>query len=232
LQRDRYQVWCRFTQKDGTPVSNYVAKKVKNTIKKHSSVDEFGFAAQGQFGENLLKKSKKTVYQVTIKDKGYSQGAARILSRVKGALIYPHVVMPVSHEVIDGKKCGVENVNIFIEDDKTYEACLMALKQDKNIRLLDLRCKSIATSSNYLFTSHPHFYNTFLDLSQEDYDLLTKTIGSDNRYPMKALTEEQKFLDLIRRGGPLLFKFVEIVSGLVALKEVYEIVKALQSTVN
>jgi len=217
LGRDNYELWFSLVQQNDQPISSETEKKVKLDIRKHPSIEYF---------KSPFLHPQRGVYQIKVYDEGYSKGVIRILSRVNGVKIYPFVVMPVIGEI--------EHVKFFIEDpegiddSKILGNCKDALKQDKNIQIVDEHCQYLATSIDDMWNAHPNFFNTFIHMEKTDYDLMLKIMGSQEVSLMKELTENENFFNLVRKYGELFWKFIEIISGLITLKEIYELIQALR----
>ncbi|MCL2135646.1 MAG: hypothetical protein FWH37_08930 [Candidatus Bathyarchaeota archaeon] len=225
INRNSYDLWCSITDANGNLLPMDIEQEIKLKIKRHPSVEGFN-PVLDDVQQKKCPPIQKVVYQVTINDKGYSQGVVRILSRVKGVKIYPFVIMPIHNGTWGTKRVGIENITFFVDEEQTFEDAKKMLKQDSHIHFAG-NGKSETVAESEITTFHPTLFNTFLSMNQSDQALLAKAM-SEGILREKTLCDEENFFDLIRRGGPLLFKFVEIVSGVITMKELYDMITKLK----
>mgnify|MGYP000067658878 CR=1 FL=1 len=174
---------------------------IKRFIQRHPSVDYF---------EHL----QSNVYKVIIEDTGYSTGAVRILSRIKGVKLYKWVVMPVNN--------GLEHVTGFFDDEKAFNKSITELNDDDNIEVQKEECRLWTVEGDNICGAHSTIFTEIFNMSKDDVDLLCKSYLGDDLARQK-LEEEKYFLELVYSYSEPVAKIILDMLGYGTLKDFYEL---------
>lgn len=195
-----------------------VSKSIIESIRKHKSIEGF----------KILKESKpdeiniNAIYDLEINDEGYSTGATRIMSRVKGAHLYPYVSMPVRHD----NGMSIEYLSAIFDDDAAFKNTVQALNNDSNITVLNdnSECRSYEIKDDEKWTEQKTVFTEFFMLTPEIENLFIKLLSKPNA--IDELTDETKFLDVVF-SSPYSSKIIKSIIKINSLSDFYELLSRL-----
>jgi len=193
-----------------------IEASVRKKIKIHESVEAF----------NVFKKadisSQDAIYDIEINDKGYSTGAARILTRIKGVSLLPLAVMPVCHENDE----GVEYLKAIFEDEGVFKYTLNVLDSDPNINVLhtNSNLKSWGLKDEEKWFAHKTVFTEFFSLPPESSNAMFELLSNTGHF--RKLTDETNFIELFM-NRPNSQKLIKSITGITILSDFYELIDGL-----
>lgn len=191
-----------------------IEESVRKKIKIHESVEGFSVFKKADVS------SQDAIYDIEINDKGYSTGAARILTRIKGVSLLPLAVMPVCHENDE----GVEYLKAIFEDEEVFNYTLDALDNDPNINVLrtNSNLKSWGLKDEEKWFAHKTVFTEFFSMTPEASNAMFELLSNTGRF--EELIDETNFLELFMKP-PTGKKLIKTITEITILSDFYDLIE-------
>jgi len=175
MDNDSYNQFTQISMENTRDFSSFEVP-IGDMLKHHVAID--GFIPR-------KKTAKTAIYELTILDKGNSNGAVRQILKNNGVHIYKPTIM-LAHK-------GIDFINGYFETDKIFNSCIDNLNQNKDISVLfdHVDCKSWAIDNSDFLNAHPTLFSNIANITDEDKQLIIQLIHGD----------EEAFELILQKGG-------------------------------